>query len=66
MIKELMEDNATIEKESTEYATEIGELRSENLDLSNRLADKEQNLQKFKGIVLKTKSCEGCKGKQPQ
>ena len=61
MIIELMEDNATIEKESTEYATEICELRSENIDLSNRLADKEQNLQKLKGMVLKTNSCEGCK-----
>ena len=66
MIKELMEDNSVVEKESTEYATEIRELRSENLDLSTRLADKEQNLQKLKGMILKTKSCEGCKGKQPQ
>ena len=66
MIKELMDDHTTLEKESTDYAAEIKELRSENLDLSIRLAEKEQNLQKLKGVVLKTKSYEGWKGKQPQ
>ena len=66
MIKELLEDSEVLEKEATEHANEIGELRSENLDLSNRLAHKEQDLLKFKGMALKTKSCEGSKSKKTQ
>ena len=53
MIKELLEDSEVLEKEATEHANEIGELRSENLDLSNRLADKEQDLLKLKGMALR-------------
>ena len=55
-----------MEKEATEHASEISELRSENLDLSNRLADKELDLLKLKRMALKTNSCEGCKGKKTQ
>ena len=66
MIKGLLEDTEALESQVTEYEVEVTELRSECLDLSTRLANKEKALVKSRELSLMTKTCEGCNGKQPQ
>src|ERR1044071_7545151 len=65
MIKGLLEDNEFLEKQATEYDTEVKDLRDECEDLSNRLAEKGKALKRAIETTLVTKACEGCKGKQP-
>ena len=66
IIKGLLEDNETLESQINKYEEEVKDLRSECLELSTRLANKEKDLVMSKELSLMTKTCEGCNGKQPQ